>query len=889
MSLTFASLFCGGGSTVTTPVVKSTVDDDTNTMSFFCRPRRPNSKYHDISQYPLLDNRSSRMGSHSKPIYDTSLLVHDVVQENQPEMSEGEKPVSKRINHTPNCPDESSQSLYSASKDVALIWMEMGNCTSRDDPQPPQCEQSATTNVRRNRNTTSTSYWKAVAQQPRFSNGNRTLLDSTRHNRVHDTQGAGTGTGSPKRCSGPANVGSVQNVPSTRLTPGHKRPSRHAFAGSWKGMTVMTGMTGSGSPRPTVRSRSTRSTTGSIPPAPPQYSHKRRFRVCFGVMSDWDSAVDPQSGRTYYYNAVTRETQWRKPMELASDDERILMEEKERKQREFFLAMEANIIKSIAVGSIMSPAPITRKESVKPVRTKIIRTISSMDAGMLKDMIKRTPSMRNMARPSSGDGMRISTLEKIVEAEMEQSSLDFGNSSMSMFDESSANLGVSFSEIKALKELAKISMEMESISDQDEELDYSMSDGLDMSLQDFTVSLSDGLDFSIRDLDTKLASAPKKTGNSSFMDSLVFSPEMIDKKSVSTNLEAGDIVFTPDVMYEPEPKKPPAVEKLEEPILRSGLKAKPPIVRRNTCGTLYVGSTMSAPDKDATIKVSRSVPDSNLPRRNHMLTRLRLYQCICGVFRAHILGAEQEDTEEGIVYDSTKDKYRLFNDRESERRTFVAVEEEELSLDDLCLAVTEPEIPTLETITTFYRNVFTRSQMEPDCIIMSLIYVERLVKVTDGLLRPRRSNWRSLLFSCMILSSKVWDDMSMWNSDFSQSCPPGVHFPVKRINELELAILKALAYKVKVPASEYAKYYFLLRSMLIKSGLGGDDLQTMNPLDVEGAKKLEQVSTNFQNLAVSKRRAMQQDKLRSKSMGDADRQKLRGNKGGARLEHMVQM
>jgi hypothetical protein len=34
------------------------------------------------------------------------------------------------------------------------------------------------------------------------------------------------------------------------------------------------------------------------------------------------------------------------------------------------------------------------------------------------------------------------------------------------------------------------------------------------------------------------------------------------------------------------------------------LAARPNLVRRNTCGTLYVGTTMSAPDKDATIKVS---------------------------------------------------------------------------------------------------------------------------------------------------------------------------------------------------------------------------------------------------------------------------------------------
>lgn len=260
------------------------------------------------------------------------------------------------------------------------------------------------------------------------------------------------------------------------------------------------------------------------------------------------------------------------------------------------------------------------------------------------------------------------------------------------------------------------------------------------------------------------------------------------------------------------------------------------------------------------------------------------------MFRAHIIGAEREDEGNGAKYDSTEDRFRLFNDRESQRKA-VAPLEEEMCLDELTLDEAEKELPTLEVITSFYRDVFMRAQMETDCIIMSLIYVERLIKVTDGLLRPRRSNWRSLLFSCMILSSKVWDDLSMWNGDFSQTCPAGVIFSVKRINELELAILKALKYKVKVPASEYAKYYFLLRSMLIKSGLGGDDLKTMNPLDVEGAKRLEQVSSSFQNVAATKRRTAQENKLRSKSMGDADRGKLRvgAQKGGASLEHMMQM
>jgi len=175
--------------------------------------------------------------------------------------------------------------------------------------------------------------------------------------------------------------------------------------------------------------------------------------------------------------------------------------------------------------------------------------------------------------------------------------------------------------------------------------------------------------------------------------------------------------------------------------------------------------------------------------------------------------------------------------------------------------------------------------MESDCIIMSLIYVERLVKRTGGKLRPRAKNWRSLLFSCMILSSKVWDDLSMWNADFSQSCPPGVAFPLKRINQLELAVLHALSFQVKVPASEYAKYYFLLRSMLIKSGLGGENLNALDPLDVMGARRLQQVSSQFENLSLeSKSSALSQ---RSKSLSVAAIKAKQPAKLG--LEQVVKM
>jgi hypothetical protein len=124
---------------------------------------------------------------------------------------------------------------------------------------------------------------------------------------------------------------------------------------------------------------------------------------------------------------------------------------------------------------------------------------------------------------------------------------------------------------------------------------------------------------------------------------------------------------------------------------------------------------------------------------------------------------------------------------------------------------------------------------------------------------------------------------------------------LKRINELEVAILSALSYKVKVPASEYAKYYFLLRTMLIKSGLVGENVDTASPLDVEGAKRLQQVSTQFQSGIGATKRQMRKAKsmrntLRSKSMGEADRttvsegvRKAQELKSKVSLEHVVHM
>jgi hypothetical protein len=62
-----------------------------------------------------------------------------------------------------------------------------------------------------------------------------------------------------------------------------------------------------------------------------------------------------------------------------------------------------------------------------------------------------------------------------------------------------------------------------------------------------------------------------------------------------------------------------------------------------------------------------------------------------------------------------------------------------------------------------------------------------------------------------------------WNVDFSNvSVATGLSsFTIQRINQLEVALLSILRFDVRVPASEYAKYYFLIRTMLFRGGHSG--------------------------------------------------------------------
>jgi len=64
----------------------------------------------------------------------------------------------------------------------------------------------------------------------------------------------------------------------------------------------------------------------------------------------WRTAVCPRTGKTYFWNVVTRESRWKKPLELATDEEVEQIRAKERKLREFFEVMEKNVLRRLEMG-----------------------------------------------------------------------------------------------------------------------------------------------------------------------------------------------------------------------------------------------------------------------------------------------------------------------------------------------------------------------------------------------------------------------------------------------------------------------------------------------------------------------------------------------------------
>ena len=97
------------------------------------------------------------------------------------------------------------------------------------------------------------------------------------------------------------------------------------------------------------------------------------------------------------------------------------------------------------------------------------------------------------------------------------------------------------------------------------------------------------------------------------------------------------------------------------------------------------------------------------------------------------------------------------------------------------------EVPDARTVATFIENIRQKARLTPQALVVTLIYIDRLEARSEGVLLHARS-WRPLVFASLLLASKVWHDISYWNSDFQSICPI---FNVRNINKFHKPFLNS--------------------------------------------------------------------------------------------------
>ena len=94
-----------------------------------------------------------------------------------------------------------------------------------------------------------------------------------------------------------------------------------------------------------------------------------------------------------------------------------------------------------------------------------------------------------------------------------------------------------------------------------------------------------------------------------------------------------------------------------------------------------------------------------------------------------------------------------------------------------------------------------------------------------------------------MLATKVWEDEPVWNTDFINLFPS---LTSDDLGLLERNLLRLLSFNATLTASQYAEVYFDLRA---GSKSIEEHFKNLQPLDQEGARRLEERSAAFSTTA----------------------------------------
>jgi len=230
--------------------------------------------------------------------------------------------------------------------------------------------------------------------------------------------------------------------------------------------------------------------------------------------------------------------------------------------------------------------------------------------------------------------------------------------------------------------------------------------------------------------------------------------------------------------------------------------------KANSTSSIYITSTLVTPDTDEVVF------------------------CIAAVIHDRIQQGETQSSEDRHRFPFFSEDNNPLYAPPSERNSDVD------SSSDSSQKRTRREVPTEDMIFHTIRSVFECARIPSECLIVSLVYIERLIAVSGCPVLV--TSWRPILLSALILAQKVWDDRALHNIDFSVFCPM---FTLKEINFIEKKFLELIDYDVSITASMYASYYFQLRTLCQRV----DREFSLKPMEAASAATLEARGVAYKN------------------------------------------
>jgi len=136
--------------------------------------------------------------------------------------------------------------------------------------------------------------------------------------------------------------------------------------------------------------------------------------------------------------------------------------------------------------------------------------------------------------------------------------------------------------------------------------------------------------------------------------------------------------------------------------------------------------------------------------------------------------------------------------------------------------------PTVNAVANWVRSLATTARMGAEASVVALAYIERLV--SSGGFPLDATTWRRCALTAWLLAAKMWDDECFENPEFASI----FGYDVNDLNALEQRFVRCLNFRLGVSPTEYARYYFALRSICQETTANF----ALRPLDAELEAKL---------------------------------------------------